>query len=233
MKSFKQILYFTLVELLVVIAIIAILASILLPALNKAKGMARQITCLNNQKQIGTALMMYVDNNEGILPPQAHYNCANPYWNRLLATSGLGPSDDYDYYSANGGKEFKKTIFFNCPEVGASGALAKAHHGLGDYGFQTSHGAYYPGSPHAIDRQTGVKLLEIKTPSQSMYDTDACQPDDKTTNWKLTCPICYPNTTYKVDPRHRNGSVILCFDGHGEWRPSIEILNDEVLWMHP
>ncbi len=63
--------YFSLIELLIVVAIIAILAGMLLPALNKARENGRSAFCLSSLKQFGTAINIYADNNNDLLP---HYN---------------------------------------------------------------------------------------------------------------------------------------------------------------
>jgi len=68
MKYHSQNRAFTLIELLVVIAIIAILAAILFPVFAKAKMAAKQITCISNLKQIGTAFQMYLSDNDDSFP---------------------------------------------------------------------------------------------------------------------------------------------------------------------
>ena len=102
---------FTLIELLVVIAIIAILASMLLPALNQARKRAKAIACVSNMKQLGTYMMMYAGDNRDMVT--MHWNGIR--WYRFLISSPLTDNTSSNVIEPVGGGYGLDRNLLTCP----------------------------------------------------------------------------------------------------------------------
>jgi len=202
---------FTLLELLVAIAIIAILASMMLPALGKARAAGRAIKCNSNLKQIALCFNMYANDANGWLP--TYYDGAHE-WYYYFTADGLSYTNA-NYYktrgwpNSGGTKEGQKHIFW-CPD---------------DKRDPTSVGTFPSGISYAVnmcitvngDGCYGVwrRLDSIKKPSQCLLLLDAWVNNYLSGDpYRINYASADPTSSNRVDYRHAGSCNQLFTDMH-------------------
>lgn len=230
---------FTLIELLVVIAIIAILASLLLPALSRAKQEAQATTCLSNSKQVVLAWSLYADDFNGKFPPnEAGQMEADDYvgWVKgWLNYSGGGvPGDDTNMNlllnptNAFLGPYVKMAAVYKCPadlscEYGRRGkprnrsiSMSQAI-GPNRFGTADGQGSWLPYPPYVVF----VKQSGLRAPSNLWVTTDE-NPDSINDGAFAVVMAGWAWEDYPA-PYHNGATSFSFADGHSEIHK----------WLHP
>ncbi len=202
---------FTLIELLVVIAIIAILAAMLLPALNRARENANFTSCKNNVKQITMGVLSYTSSYDDFLPlcNQASDVPSGAGRKELYWISEIYPflGATYDF---NVPEDFKLLKLFNCPSADSSEVWSANNITWSSYGYPGYFGEmrYYPADnwyrPH--------KLTRVVHPTQQglIADVDSSQRGRRHEDYN----DMIENYTNIPIARHQGKTSVSYLDGH-------------------
>jgi prepilin-type N-terminal cleavage/methylation domain-containing protein/prepilin-type processing-associated H-X9-DG protein len=201
---------FTLIELLVVIAIIAILASLLLPALGKAKAKASAIECLSNEKQIGLGYLLYASDNNDYLPLAAHAGDAAPCeWFFEISPYISRQTSSYSNLVAKG------NVVVACPSAKLDNVFptnTPASQAYGGYGQNYVYLGY-------LVEEDRIKIAKVSKPVETCMNGDGLDPAPGLSWYNfgyLYPPSHAPWGTTKVLPyvRHGKGDNYSWVDGH-------------------